>query len=161
MYDESSINDPAGEVVVDRPHRGDVRCRILTVGRGGSVFGNVIADEVRVLGRLDGTVHATRFFAAAEAKVFGSINATTIGIKPGASVQGYVGPEFPVPQASVLPASTEEAILKGIEDAAIKEIEKIAAVMVAETSSPAKRAVAAAAAVARGAAPRKALPSIV
>lgn len=177
MYDESSINDPDGDVLIDSPHRGDIRCRRLTIGRNGSVFGNVVAEEARVAGRFDGTMYATRFFTAAGSKVFGAVNADLVSIKPGSTVRAYIGPEFPISSGPKLSESTEEAILRGIEQAA-DEIVRAAAPVATEKSAvdmtsaaaaaqdaqtPAKRAVAAAAAVAadRGAATRKALPSLV
>lgn len=161
MYDDNSINSPDGEVLIDKPHRGDIRCRLLTIGRNGSVFGNVVATEVRVAGRFDGTVHASCFLAAAGSKVFGAINAATVGIKPGASVRAHVGPEFPAAAGPLLSPSTEEAILKGVEQAAKEEIGRLA--IAAEASSPARQAVAVAAAVAatQGGPSRKALPPIV
>jgi len=175
MYDDSSINDPDGDLLIDHPHRGDVRCRRLTIGRSGSVFGNVVAEEVRVAGRFDGTIHAARFFTASGSKVFGAVNTGLVSIKPGSSVNAHIGPEFPIALAPALSASTEEAILRGIEQAAMEEISRLASTQAEapkpavtepageEAQTPAKRAVAAAVAVAanRGEAPRKALPFLV
>lgn len=115
MTEQSVIDQPGQEVVLDRPHRGDVRCRILRIGRKGSLFGNVVADEVWVAGRFDGIAYAGQFIAAAGAKVFGAVNTNVIGIKPGASVQAHIGRAFPAQGFGRVGGLREEEVLRSVE----------------------------------------------
>lgn len=171
MTDDAEINEPTSDIVIERPYRGDIRCRNLTIGRSGSVFGNIIADVIRVAGRFDGTAHSSKFYSAPGSKVFGSVNAAEIGIKPGTSLHAHMGPEFPIPYhpAAQMAKSTEEAILSGIEQGARREIERMPKDSLAAADRPARSfPMEAAAAVAAAAAsevrtptPRRSLPSIV
>lgn len=136
MQDENAINRPGADVTIDVPHRGDIRCRVLTISRSGSLFGNVLAEEVRVAGRFDGTAHSTRFYTVAGSKVFGAVYAAVIGIKPGTALHAHMGPEFPVPQqfSPALAKSTEEAILRGIEQGARLELSRRVLPLQAQTA---------------------------
>jgi len=71
-------------VVIDGPHRGDLRADMVQVEREGTVLGNVTARVVRLAGRIWGDVEAVEFYAAKTAFLRGSVRAEAIGIMPGA-----------------------------------------------------------------------------
>jgi len=124
MSEQTDIVRPDKDIVLDRPHRGNIRCRVLRILRKGSLFGNVVADEVWVSGRFDGVAYAGKFMAGDGSKVFGAVNTDIIGIKPGASVQAHLGRAFPVDGFGRVWKTREEAILRAVEQEVAKSVEE-------------------------------------
>jgi cytoskeletal protein CcmA (bactofilin family) len=77
-----------GEVQVDGQVKGDIKCASLTVGKDGSVFGNVQAGEVIVRGKVKGDIRATRVILLDSAEVEGAIVHQRISIEEGARFLG-------------------------------------------------------------------------
>jgi len=118
------INDPSAEIVIDKPYRGDIICKKLTVTTTGSVFGQVLADTAKICGRANGSIIATELYLTKSSRVRGKVSYGVLGIAPGASFSGEMrqaeelvsGPEnsqeFPVslvsgacPEAARIPAT--------------------------------------------------------
>jgi cytoskeletal protein CcmA (bactofilin family) len=77
-----------GEVQIDGAVKGDVRCKVLVVGHGGTVTGQIAADEVRVLGTVVGDIRAHAVHLAPTASVRGAIVHDSLTIEAGAVVEG-------------------------------------------------------------------------
>lgn len=97
----------AGAVKVDGRIDGSVTgARQLLLGRGGSVHGNVIADEVVIGGLVDGAIVAAgRLELQATAVVNGDIETKSITVTEGARINGVV--RMSEPGAGGRPARTE------------------------------------------------------
>lgn len=67
---------------------GDVRCGTLHQGAGGTIAGNIVADEARLAGLVDGTVSAGRLILEPSARVTGDISYQMLTIESGARVDG-------------------------------------------------------------------------
>jgi len=78
-----------GEIQVDGTVNGDIDCQVLTIGVSGLVVGVVIAEAIRIHGKLEGKIQAKSVFLASTATVCGDIFHESLAIEPGASIQGY------------------------------------------------------------------------
>lgn len=67
---------------------GDVRCATLHQGQGGTIVGNLVADEARIAGLVDGTVAARVLVLEPTARVTGDITYEMLSIEGGARVEG-------------------------------------------------------------------------
>jgi cytoskeletal protein CcmA (bactofilin family) len=67
---------------------GDVRCALLSQGEGGAVAGNIVADEARLAGLVDGTVEAGTLALQSTARISGDILYEALSIASGAQVEG-------------------------------------------------------------------------
>ncbi|HEY0447038.1 MAG TPA: polymer-forming cytoskeletal protein [Allosphingosinicella sp.] len=67
---------------------GDVKCAELHQAETGAIAGNIVADEARLAGRVDGTVTASIVVLEASARVTGEVSYTTLSIAAGARVDG-------------------------------------------------------------------------
>lgn len=67
---------------------GDVRCGSLHQGPGGTIAGNIVADEARLAGLVDGTVSAGLLILEPSARVTGDVSYETLTIESGATVDG-------------------------------------------------------------------------
>lgn len=67
---------------------GDVRCAALHLAEGGAIAGNVVADEARLAGRVDGTLAAGTVAVEASAQLTGEVSYATLSIESGARVDG-------------------------------------------------------------------------
>lgn len=162
MHGDFDITEPGQEVVISGPHRGDIRCRLLRIEREGSVFGNVIADEVRVAGRFDGTCYAKTFLASETARIHGAINAAVHGIKPGARVRVHLGPEFPEAFGGALSPAIEADLVRDIEASLVSGgLDAAESASAPEARTPERAAVPAAPATGHTSPPaRRQLPSL-
>ncbi|MSO97313.1 MAG: polymer-forming cytoskeletal protein [Rhodospirillaceae bacterium] len=79
----------AGEVQVDGTVNGDIRCKSLIVGVKGSVFGEVIAQTVRMHGSIKGMIRAKSVFLASTARMSGDVEHESLAIEPGAYMEGH------------------------------------------------------------------------
>lgn len=77
-----------GELQIDGFVDGDIRCRTLVVGEGGSLHGEVRAERVRIHGTVDGFVTAKSVFLASTAHMVGDISHESLAIEPGAFMDG-------------------------------------------------------------------------
>src|SRR5262249_30532446 len=75
---ERSVHIPGslqsdGDIQVDGRVSGDVRCSRLTVNRGGCIIGDIIAEELVVLGEVTGVIRAAGVRMRETARVRGQI----------------------------------------------------------------------------------------
>ena len=84
--------ETAGTIKIDGRIEGSVTgARQVMLGRGGSILGNVVADEVVIGGSVDGNVHATtRLELQSSAIVNGDIETKSIVVLEGARINGSV-----------------------------------------------------------------------
>jgi len=79
----------AGEIQVDGTVNGDIRCKALIVGVKGSVFGEVVAQTVRMHGAVKGMIRAKSVFLASTARMSGDVEHESLAIEPGAFMEGH------------------------------------------------------------------------
>ena len=68
--------------------RGDVKCGTLHQGATGTVVGNIVADDARLAGLVDGTVTARLLVLEPSARITGDVTYETLTTESGARVQG-------------------------------------------------------------------------
>ena len=73
---------------VDGRIDGNVRCAQLIQGAEGIIAGNIVADEARLAGTVEGTVSAATLTVEASARILGDIAYDTIAIEAGARIEG-------------------------------------------------------------------------
>ena len=76
---------------VDGRIDGNVRCAQLIQGADGIISGNIVADEARLAGTVEGTVSAATLNVEATARILGDIAYDTIAIEAGARIEGRLG----------------------------------------------------------------------
>ena len=69
---------------------GDMNCMSLVVENDGAIAGNISADEVKVHGRVEGTVHGKNVMLHSSAFVEGDIYHQGIGIEMGTQYDGRI-----------------------------------------------------------------------
>ncbi|MBI3452656.1 MAG: polymer-forming cytoskeletal protein [Rhodospirillales bacterium] len=78
-----------GDIQLDGTVHGNVRTHTLTVGESGAVHGEIIAEAVRVLGKVCGPIRAKSVELARTAHVVGDIRHETLTIDTGAFIDGH------------------------------------------------------------------------
>jgi cytoskeletal protein CcmA (bactofilin family) len=73
---------------VDGRIEGDIRCGTLVLGESGIVIGNIVADEARLAGLVEGTINARRLNLSGTARATGDVRYEAITIEVGAQVAG-------------------------------------------------------------------------
>lgn len=73
---------------VDGRIDGHVRCHHLSQGETGAIAGDIVADEARIAGFVQGTVNAKTLIIEATARVAGDVTYETISIAAGAQIDG-------------------------------------------------------------------------
>ena len=76
---------------VDGRIDGNVRCSQLIQGADGIISGNILAEEARLAGTVEGTVTAATIAIEAGARILGDIAYDTISIEAGARIEGRLG----------------------------------------------------------------------
>ncbi len=84
--------ETAGTIKIDGHVEGSVTsARQVMLGRGGTIHGNVVADEVVIGGDVRGNIHATnRLELQGSALVHGDIETKSIIVLEGAQINGSV-----------------------------------------------------------------------
>ena len=77
-----------GQLHVDGKVVGDVRCGTLSQGEGGAIHGNILADEARLAGLIDGAVSAGTLLLEPSARVTGDVLYEVLTVSTGAQVDG-------------------------------------------------------------------------
>ena len=77
-----------GDIQIDGTIDGDVSAGTLTIGEHAKVNGSVVAEKVKVCGTVVGQVRAKSVTLAPTAKVTGDVVHETLGIEPGAYIDG-------------------------------------------------------------------------
>lgn len=67
---------------------GGVRCATLIQGEKGTIAGDITAEEARLAGLVEGTVHARNVIVEASARITGDVAYETISIIAGAQIEG-------------------------------------------------------------------------
>ncbi len=80
----------SGNVQIEGTVEGDLRAHLLTVGEGATVKGEVVADDVVVIGRVIGSARGNEVRLTSSARVEGDINYKTLEIESGAQYEGTV-----------------------------------------------------------------------
>jgi cytoskeletal protein CcmA (bactofilin family) len=78
----------AAQLHVDGRIEGHVRCAGLSQGAGGTIAGNITAEEARIAGLVEGTVEAKTLIVEASGRVTGDVTYETISIAAGAQIEG-------------------------------------------------------------------------
>jgi len=77
-----------GALHIDGRIDGHVRCTNLCQSESGVITGNIVADEARIAGLVEGTVSARTVLIEAAGRVAGDVAYDTISIAAGAQVEG-------------------------------------------------------------------------
>lgn len=81
-----------GEVHVEGGIDGDVRCRVIIIGEGGSVTGAIEAERAVVRGGVTGRITARTVELARTARIIGDIAHDSLEIEAGAQFEGNARP---------------------------------------------------------------------
>lgn len=73
---------------VDGRIDGHVRCGQLSQGGTGTIAGDIVADQARIAGLVQGTVNAKTLVIEATARVAGDVTYESISIAAGAQIDG-------------------------------------------------------------------------
>jgi cytoskeletal protein CcmA (bactofilin family) len=76
------------DVQVDGEINGDVHCAHLTVSKGGTINGNIVAEEVVIRGKVKGTIRAMQVVLQDTAHVESDIFHSSLIIEQGAIFDG-------------------------------------------------------------------------
>lgn len=100
----------SAQVHVEGRIDGDVRCGQLCQGGSGIIAGDIVADEARIAGLVQGTVTAAIVIVEPTGRVTGDVSYDTISIAAGAQIDGRLarrealGQSAPVLIATAAPA---------------------------------------------------------
>jgi cytoskeletal protein CcmA (bactofilin family) len=81
-----------GELHLNGQVQGDVHCVALVLGENAQLEGNVVAEDVMVLGRLIGSVRALRVMLQSQAHVEGNLFHKSPSIEQGTHFEGESRP---------------------------------------------------------------------
>ena len=93
---------------VDGRIDGHVRCGQLCEGGTGIISGDIVADEARIAGLVQGTVSAATVIVEASARITGDVTYETISIAAGARIDGRLARREALAQGAVLIATPAE-----------------------------------------------------
>jgi len=79
------------QLQIDGRIDGNVRCASLFQGAEGIIAGNIVAQEARLAGTVEGTVSAGILVIEAGAQILGDVAYDTISIEAGARIEGRLG----------------------------------------------------------------------
>jgi len=79
-----------GDIQVDGTVKGDIHAHLLTVGEKATVTGEVVGDDVVIVGRIQGRVRGLKVRLTSTARVEGDIVHKTLAIESGAHFEGSV-----------------------------------------------------------------------
>ncbi len=77
-----------GEIQVDGEIEGDIHCGSLLLGDSSKIVGSVIAEDVVVRGRVEGSIRGLRVTLQAQSHVDGDIYHQSLAIEQGAYFEG-------------------------------------------------------------------------
>jgi cytoskeletal protein CcmA (bactofilin family) len=80
----------AGEVQVEGTVIGDIEVARLVIAEGGTVVGDVVAEELRICGALKGGARGHKITLAASATLTGDVVHELLTIETGARLEGHV-----------------------------------------------------------------------
>lgn len=77
-----------GEVQVDGKIEGDIKCASLVVGDNAEITGGVVAEDVVVRGKVNGSIRGLRVTLQSSSHVEGDIHHQSLAIEQGAFFEG-------------------------------------------------------------------------
>lgn len=105
-----------GDIQIDGIVEGDVTSGSVTVGSSGRVSGEIRADSARILGRVQGRIHARMVMLMSTAHVEGDVLHETISIENGAKIDGRYGPMQPEATIATPPAPAKRVAISHQSD---------------------------------------------
>lgn len=78
-----------GEIQIDGTVRGDIQTKELLVGETALIEGEIVAESVRVHGKVDGQIKALNVSLAKSSHVVGDILHDNLSIETGAFLEGH------------------------------------------------------------------------
>ena len=93
----------SAQLHIDGRIEGHVRCGQLCQGGSGIVSGDIVADEARLAGLVEGTVNARTLIIEASARVTGDVTYETISIAAGARIDGRLARREALESGEVVP----------------------------------------------------------
>jgi cytoskeletal protein CcmA (bactofilin family) len=78
----------AGDMQIDGTIEGDVRCTNLVIGEGATIKGEVVAEDVVVRGKVEGSIRARKVQLCTTCHVEGNILHETFAVESGAFFEG-------------------------------------------------------------------------
>jgi cytoskeletal protein CcmA (bactofilin family) len=113
-----------GELHLDGEIQGDVHCVGLVLGENAQLKGGVVAEDVRVRGRLIGSVRALRVMLQSRAHVKGYLVHQSLSIEQGAHFEGESHPSEDPLSSSPEVAATEPQLNHNGRPDAVKQRER-------------------------------------
>ena len=86
---KGNIKTP-GEIQIDGLLIGDVKAKQIVVGINGKVRGNIVANFLRICGKIEGEIRAETMEVVSSASVKGNVFKKTISIESGSKVTGNI-----------------------------------------------------------------------
>ncbi|GAB4240748.1 MAG: hypothetical protein Kow0032_28570 [Methyloligellaceae bacterium] len=77
-----------GEIEIEGEVQGDVYCSALTIGEQGQVTGGIVAEDVKVHGRVNGSINAIRVTLESSSHVEGDICHQALQLEHGGHFDG-------------------------------------------------------------------------
>ncbi len=75
-----------GELQIDCVIRGNITASAIVVGAQGSVTGNVTAEEVTIVGHVDGDIKAGQVHFSGSSRISGQVHYRSINVETGARI---------------------------------------------------------------------------
>ena len=86
---KGNIKTP-GEIQIDGLLIGDVKAKQIVIGINGKVRGNIIANFLRICGKIEGEIRAETMEVVSSASVKGNVFKKNISIETGAKITGNI-----------------------------------------------------------------------
>ena len=80
----------SGEIQIDGLLIGDVKAKQIVIGINGKVRGNIIANFLRICGKIEGEIRAETLEIVSSASVKGNVYKKTISMEAGSKIIGNI-----------------------------------------------------------------------
>ena len=90
----------AGELQIDCVIRGNVTASAIVVGAQGSVTGDLTAEDVTIVGHVDGDIKAGRVHFSGSSRISGHVHYRSINVETGARIAVRLTPAGAVSSGS-------------------------------------------------------------
>lgn len=94
-----------GELQIDGEIDGDIKATTVTVGRGATISGSILADRVDVHGTVKGQIDGATVSLSTNARIEGDIVHDSLAVEAGAYLNGHVRRRNSKPVVSGVTAS--------------------------------------------------------
>lgn len=105
----------AAQIHIDGRVEGDVRCVTLCQGQTGTIVGNIVAEQARLAGLVDGGVAARNLILEPSARITGDVTYETLTIAAGAQIEGRLARREGPAEASPKMAAARTPRLAALE----------------------------------------------